>query len=319
MRSKKTSILLVAVMFVTVFAVGIPEERNVTAEGTETMIFEDDFESYAVGTFPSSGGWELIYNGKGTQYQKVVDTESVSGSQSLQLWGRPRWAATAQKELTFESEVIGFEVYIKTGSHSGTIENTGVAAFYNEEAAPWGLGFGLVLFRDNGEIHAVQGFGPNTTFLQTYEPDVWYKVKVILDKTVETYDVWIDDVQVAQDVIIWDTHLIEGIRIGSGHSGMYSFFDDVKVFEVITESPQEAIEDVMDDIEEMNLPKGLECSLLSKLENAIKSLDKGNDNAAMNKIEAFINEVEAQRGKKLTDAQADELIAAAEEILAMIN
>ncbi|MCK5560220.1 MAG: hypothetical protein KAJ51_06485, partial [Thermoplasmata archaeon] len=60
-------------------------------------------------------------------------------------------------------------------------------------------------------------------------------------------------------------------------------------------------------------------SLISKLENAQKSLDKGQDNAAVNQLNAFINEVEAQRGKKLTDAQADELIAAAQSIMGNIS
>lgn len=302
-------------MVTTVFVVGMPEEINVTAEGTETTIFQDDFESYNVGTFPYAGGWELVYNGKGNQYQKVVDIESVSGMQSLQLWGVPSWSATAQKELTFGSEVIGYEVHIKTGSHSGKIENTGAVAFYNDETTTWGLGFAIIVFRDDGEIHTIPVSGPNTIFLQTYEPDAWYKVKVIVDRTVETYDVWIDDVQVAQDVAIWDTHLIEGLRLGSGHTGMYSFFDDVKVFDVITTTPQEAIEDIVKDIEEMDLPEGLENSLLSKLENAIKSLEKGNDNAAISQIEAFINQVEAQRGKKLTDELADALIASAQNIV----
>jgi hypothetical protein len=33
---------------------------------------------------------------------------------------------------------------------------------------------------------------------------------------------------------------------------------------------------------------------------------------------SFINELEGQRGKKITDAQADELIAAAQEIIDML-
>ncbi len=79
------------------------------------------------------------------------------------------------------------------------------------------------------------------------------------------------------------------------------------------------IESVIEDIEEMGLNEGIENSLISKLENAQKSLDKGQDNAAVNQLNAFINEVEAQRGKKLTDAQADELIAAAQSIMGNIS
>ena len=40
-------------------------------------------------------------------------------------------------------------------------------------------------------------------------------------------------------------------------------------------------------------------SLISKLESAITSLEKDDDNAAVQKLRAFINQVHAQKGKKL--------------------
>jgi parallel beta-helix repeat protein len=75
------------------------------------------------------------------------------------------------------------------------------------------------------------------------------------------------------------------------------------------------IEDLIDDVEDLGLPAGIENSLVSKLENAKKQLEKGHENAAMNLLEAFINQVEALRGKKLTDAEADALIQAAQAII----
>lgn len=80
-----------------------------------------------------------------------------------------------------------------------------------------------------------------------------------------------------------------------------------------------AIEHLIDDIKDMELPKGLENSFVSKLDNAIKSLEKGNYNAAVNQLNAFIKEVEAQRGKKITEDQADYLIAKANWILSMLT
>jgi photosystem II stability/assembly factor-like uncharacterized protein len=70
-------------------------------------------------------------------------------------------------------------------------------------------------------------------------------------------------------------------------------------------------EDLISDLEDLNLPKGYENSLVSKLENALKSLEKGNDEAAINQLNAFINAVEAQRSKKLTVEEADALITMA--------
>lgn len=68
---------------------------------------------------------------------------------------------------------------------------------------------------------------------------------------------------------------------------------------------------LVDMVKDMNLAQGIENSLDSKLHNAIEALEyakSGKRSDASNKLEAFINEVEAQTGKGLTQAQADELI-----------
>jgi YVTN family beta-propeller protein len=56
-------------------------------------------------------------------------------------------------------------------------------------------------------------------------------------------------------------------------------------------------------------PPGTRNSMLSKLDNAEDAFDGGNTNAAINKLQALANEIEAQRDKKLTDAEADQLLA----------
>ena len=83
-------------------------------------------------------------------------------------------------------------------------------------------------------------------------------------------------------------------------------------------SSEEAIQVLISVVNDMELPSGIANSLSSKLENAIKILvdeNEENDHAAEKQLNAFINAVEAQRGKKLTEAQADELIYAAQEII----
>jgi predicted outer membrane repeat protein len=76
---------------------------------------------------------------------------------------------------------------------------------------------------------------------------------------------------------------------------------------------------LVDDVEALGLPTGIENSLVSKLENAISSIQKGQTKAAVNKLGAFINEVEAQRGKKIPQGEADGLIDAAQEIILVIE
>lgn len=54
--------------------------------------------------------------------------------------------------------------------------------------------------------------------------------------------------------------------------------------------------------------QGIYNSLKKKAENAIKKYDKGQANAAINQLEAFINAVEAQRGKHIKVWAADKLL-----------
>jgi hypothetical protein len=56
----------------------------------------------------------------------------------------------------------------------------------------------------------------------------------------------------------------------------------------------------------------------AKLQNCVSALgaaNAGQREDAVNKLDAFINSVEAQRGKELDDAQADELIDMAVNII----
>lgn len=90
---------------------------------------------------------------------------------------------------------------------------------------------------------------------------------------------------------------------------------DTIVIPIIVVSPSQDIENLIDDIEAMDLHHGLENSLTNKLMNVIQSIGYGWIDDAINQLNAFINQVEAQRDKKLTDEQADYLVAAAQNII----
>ena len=89
-------------------------------------------------------------------------------------------------------------------------------------------------------------------------------------------------------------------------------------FTVKVRSPEEMLENAIERVENLPIHHGVKNALLAKLMNALSNLLKGNTTPTLNKLEAFKNHVEAQRGKKLTDAQADECIAMADAIVAAI-
>jgi len=78
---------------------------------------------------------------------------------------------------------------------------------------------------------------------------------------------------------------------------------------------QEIIEALPDDV----LSDEIKNSLVSKVDNALKSADKEKDEAAINILQAFINQIEAQRGKKISEEVADMLIEYANNVIAKIE
>jgi hypothetical protein len=76
---------------------------------------------------------------------------------------------------------------------------------------------------------------------------------------------------------------------------------------------------ILDYIAQDEIDPKAETSMFSKLDAALKSLEKGNDHTAVNQLGAFINYVEAQRDKKVSVLAADDLIARAEAVISQIE
>jgi len=222
-RILSATIMLILLTNMLIFAVRI---RPVEAD--ETLIFQDDFENYNVGDFPSTGGWELVFNGRGDRYQIVTDAISFSGSKSFQLWGYPNWAAVVQKKFDATSSVIGYEFAIlieAVGSGGpGRDEHPG---FFNREAHVWGKYYATVMFNhDDMKIYT-----QDRTLLGGWNPGEWYHIKVILNKSINKYDVWINGELRGEKLSTTnqDTELINALALLSGHPGVKVYYDDVKI------------------------------------------------------------------------------------------
>lgn len=84
------------------------------------------------------------------------------------------------------------------------------------------------------------------------------------------------------------------------------------------------VESVGDNIETMldtlDLPGNVEQSMNVKIDNALAHYcQNGNANAAINQLNAFINQVNSKRGNPLTDAEADQLIYMAQQMILAIQ
>ncbi len=85
--------------------------------------------------------------------------------------------------------------------------------------------------------------------------------------------------------------------------------------------PSEQIAALIQQVYSLNLQHGIANSLDSKLNSAIQAFvndNANNDGAAVNALNAFILAVQAQSGKKIPTADADELIATATRIIDLL-
>jgi hypothetical protein len=111
------------------------EFTTVKASESGTTLFSDDFESYSVGTFPSTD-WEIVWDGTGENY--VTDAYSFSPTKSLQLWGRASWSSVAQRKFSTDAPVIGYECAIRIDSiGTGGPGREESVNFFNRDVYIW--------------------------------------------------------------------------------------------------------------------------------------------------------------------------------------
>jgi hypothetical protein len=105
---------------------------------------------------------------------------------------------------------------------------------------------------------------------------------------------------------------------GDGQNAVQIDGEILTLRKVSPKMPAELLVDLAQVVVAMNVQAGISNSLDAKLDNAIAALDRakeGNRNMAISLVNAFISEVNAQRGKKLTIEQADQLAAEAAAII----
>jgi hypothetical protein len=203
---------------------GISSVCAAQPSGREVTIFQDNFESYSVDSFPYSGSWEIVWNGMGDQYQIIC---WHSGNKAFQLWGMPGWSSIIQRKFSSDAPIIGYEFYIWIESRSiGGPCTSDHPGFFNEEADVWGAYWATVSFdHSDGKIKA------GGIILGDWIPKTWYKVKVILDRERNLYDVWINDKLVGQNLETGEnSYKINAIILDADHPGSKVYYDNVRVF-----------------------------------------------------------------------------------------
>ena len=192
-------------------------------------MFFDGFESYNVGRFYPLGGWQF-WSSPNVGSINITDLRSYSGAKSLLLNDSSvlRW-------FGFQAQSVGYEVAVYAagrGEGGFGVMFANRAGFLNPDY-PCGYCFwaGVDFLSPNMSIWA--GNGNRVEVVQSWAPGVWYIVKVVLSAPTYTYDVWINDTLVAENLQSYWPHgeLVDSIILQSG-TNMNVFFDNVRVFAV---------------------------------------------------------------------------------------
>ncbi len=193
-----------------------------------SYLLDEDFDSYAVGIFPS--GWMLQYPGYGSDLQVVTSSEFISGTNSLKLEGKSNNSANAEFMLTTTPDMVWLEVSVKITYEGTTFMKNyphALVGFNNNYRSSFSNGYAHVSFLESGSIVAAG------TTLQSYNPNQWYKVKIKYNVPMSTMDVWIDDVQKGANIAFTaNTSKYNAVLLHGGNAGHSTdYFDNVKVWE----------------------------------------------------------------------------------------
>jgi probable HAF family extracellular repeat protein len=104
-----------------------------------------------------------------------------------------------------------------------------------------------------------------------------------------------------------------------GWSAAENGFFHAFYLQISSPTPESVTQELIDVVIGLDLSKGRETALLASLKNALKKIEEGDFETAAEMIGAFISKVEAQRGKSITEEDADALIAMAQEVLDLMN
>ncbi|MCW4016933.1 MAG: hypothetical protein NWF06_11225 [Candidatus Bathyarchaeota archaeon] len=245
MKKFKLPIMVLAVLSLTFVALSSFTTFEVKAD--TQILFQDNFDSYDTGTFPSTGGWELWYSGIGKEYQVVVADTSNSSAKSLQLWGRDGWVAYASAPLATASPIVGFNVSVKV-SELGTGTHVTTQVGFGQNLPPSRVTtYCPIYVMHNGSI-AISNYG----CVMVIGPEEWHKITVVVNRNTETFSCWIDDVLYGEDfgattnrdVLLGDetTWDLEAFSVCQNYHNIKVYFDDVTVFSSFNADPKLELE-----------------------------------------------------------------------------
>lgn len=287
------------------------------ALATVNLPFADDFEDGdAAGWVEVSGDWSVV---DGEYRQTHLGDNGGATPYGWDMHALVSGGPTDAYVVEVDARLIEYDV-----TDPNYIGWWGVVFRYENSSRFATIAFGEIWFagytRDLEQWDYVDGDwvwvgGADLDALPNpWTPYEWHRLKIVVNgNDVKTF---VDGNLLMETT---DPTGLSGGSVGVFTDGASAAFDN---WEFHSLTPEAALDDLIGDVEQLNLENGVSNSLDAKLTNVVKALSDVNDNndiAAVNKIEAFINEVEAQAGKQIPRSDADALIAAAQQIINLLT
>ena len=195
--------------------------------------FKENFDSYIAGSFPNEK-WTLKYNGVGDNYQIVTAEKSVSPENSMHLLGKSGygaysgWSAVMTSVLPQVPNVINVEMRMNT---EGDDVSFSLCTFENEASGSnWGNYDIKVEFADGLIRYQIPEWYAYE-IAPSYEPNVWYKIRLKLDQVNKTVSVWLnDELKVNNQVHDFGSLSIPNLCLVSDKKQKKVWFDDIFVW-----------------------------------------------------------------------------------------
>ncbi|MCX6821389.1 MAG: hypothetical protein NTW30_01290 [Candidatus Aenigmarchaeota archaeon] len=253
---KKIVIALTVMMLLSTATFKIQAKATATSDSnlsntlsTRSNIFYENFESYPLGEFQSTGSWNLyLGDSEDSEKQCIVNSVSVSPSKSLQLWSYHS-GVLLNRRITISGDYIGYQVYVMMASLWEAKVQLAFTNTQNQESFSE-----IWLWADTIDAMAYLDLVGRRTFntLQKLEAMRWYNITVLTNKNTYEFSVWIDNVLkksgLEEEPGRSDYGPIDCFNIGiaGGREDQKAYFDDISVFQ---ELPQEKTNVEIQDVQ----------------------------------------------------------------------
>jgi hypothetical protein len=187
-----------------------------------TILINDSFENYAIGSFPTSGGWYLRYEGMGASYQTISDQQHWSGSKSLQVRGDYSLRAEILRPINVSaSDIIVYEASF----YGSANDNGGHCQLFNPDEGMEGTNIHEVLFHNYTITVDGVSYG-------SYNNNEWNHIRVKYNQQNHTISMWLNTALIIDNLSFTPktfpiTHF--SITTQYGYQTQ-SYWDDIKLW-----------------------------------------------------------------------------------------